>query len=466
MKKNENHLNIVGDSYLSYIAASHLSAEKRDISIIDDPSYRFGEIYGSFISELDKYFMHAWGKDKEIGPLKNIEKYLTPKPLEFSIDHLKICLGQAPFLNIIELLRKVPSFFKGLEEKDKLIKDIVRNSGQFDDAYYNFCRLVGANIFRYKSFQNLLIEDFLAHCPDSFKKIYEVFADAWFTYSKSFNEGDRTKKSLMYLWRTIYQNKLSVKTSEFEVFHLILVMLGPTYQIDQQLFKDDCKKEKGFNTFKGQVLNFTQRFGNVRSIEHSSKNGPMETNQLFILCSTPPEDKVELARIYPGYTSVLLRVKNCKDYDFINDKLYVFGRSGDLGTRMSFWTIHRNNGELWISAKVKKENAYKIEFDLPFVKEKLTRDLAYFYPHKNLRPQFIEKKQGHDFYYQESNWNSFTRVKLARIPVSKKFKIFDANKHRFRKIKNANYFGPLKDGPLGLLSLLMELKDCQKLIPR
>jgi len=466
MKNNKYQLNILGNSYLSYIVASHLIGDELDVTILNDPSFGMGENYGNLISELDKSFFHTWGKDKNLVSLQNLNEYLTPMPVEFRIDDIQVCFGRTPSLNLIEMLRKIPSFFKGLKDKDKLIKDIIINSHQFDESYYNFCHLVGANIFRYKTFQNLVIEDFLVHCPDSIKKIYEVFIENWFENISSMHQKDETKKALMYLWRSVFQNKISIKTSEFEVFHLFLTMLGQTYRIDQDAFKKSCKKNKAIRTYEGEVLDIHQSFGNVRNIHHSSEKEAIDLNQLFIICSGPPENMVEIERLHPGYCSTLLRIKNFAKYQFLQDKVYVYARSCDFGTRMPFWLLYKNNDELWVSANLKKEDASKIDFDIPFIKEKIKNDFNFFYPHKNLDPDFIDQKRGNDFYYQESDWQNFSRTQLAYVPVSKKFKILDKRKHRFVKINNSNYFGPLRNGPLGLLSLLMELKDCHKLVSR
>ena len=294
MKNNKYQLNILGNSYLSYIVASHLIGDELDVTILNDPSFGMGENYGNLISELDKSFFHTWGKDKNLVSLQNLNEYLTPIPVEFRIDDIQVCFGRTPSLNLIEMLRKIPSFFKGLKDKDKLIKDIIINSHQFDGSYYNFCHLVGANIFRYKTFQNLVIEDFLVHCPDSIKKIYEVFIENWFENISSMHQKDETKKALMYLWRSVFQNKISIKTSEFEVFHLFLTMLGQTYRIDQDAFKKSCKKNKAIRTYEGEVLDIHQSFGNVRNIHHSSEKEAIDLNQLFIICSGPPENMFEI----------------------------------------------------------------------------------------------------------------------------------------------------------------------------
>ncbi len=460
----EHNLSIVCHNYLGHILANELSMEGRNIKLIDTPQYNYGDLTSNIISYLDKEFFETWGKDREIKALRDMQPYLSSAPFEFCFDDYRICLGNTPSQNLLEMIRKIPDFLVGYDDLPKLIKELVQNPENFDRSYFEFCHLVAANIFRYKSFQNLLIEDFLIHCPDHLKKLYEVFQETWFKKIRSLDMKEDSKKGLMYLFRSIYQNKISIQTSEFEVFHLFLTLLGPKYSVDNEKVKKDLAHKGGFEVKSNQLSGFDMSWGKVSSIDLDEKKEELETNQIFFLTSYPPEEIMELPRISDAYSNIKFKIENKEDFGFLGRSRYIYSTSHYLGTRMPFVEIYWDKTNIRGNAVLKKQDADKVEFHTSFIKTNLKKLLKNFYPQKELNITCTEFEAGHDFYYLQSDWQNMKREKLAHFPISRKFRLLSEDKNRFIKVKNANYFGPLKDGPLGLLSLLMELKDSEKLI--
>lgn len=454
---------IVGKSYLNYLLGHKILDEEKSIQLIEDEDFGIGENYSCKVFELEKQFLKTWGEDEKLDALKNIEETISNKPIEFAVPGLRILLGRNPSENIGELIRKAPQFFYDeKDQNDKIIKDILKNSELFDLMYNRFCHLVAANIFRYKSFQNLIIEDFLIHCPQHIQTLYKCFLEKWFKISKSLKKENVPLKNLMYLLRANIHNKICLKTSDFEVFHLFLCLLSPRYEINDKQLRSSFNWPKNVEVIKGKVDDLNLRFSKVKTLDVDNKEFP--TKNIFFVTSKGREDKLDIPFKYRTYINLKLTGLKSNNLRFLKEHTYVYGSNEKLGTRFPFWQMKLVGKELVFDMIVEFKNGTKEEFFLKKVKEILAKDLKFIWGDIDINFDDIQATFGNELYYCDGTWQEHKRDELARIPISRKFKVYSAKKNKFIKSSNSYYFGPLKDGPLGLLSLLMELKDSNKLM--
>ena len=126
---------------------------------------------------------------------------------------------------------------------------------------------------------------------------------------------------------------------------------------------------------------------------------------------------------------------------------------------------------MWIAKIFKKkievkmlkrfEKGMKVEFLKEKVVKQVERDWEGIFPKMLDGMESFSMKLGKDLYLEDEDLKKIKNGDEAPFP--KILSLFDVSKmKKNRNLKNVTYFGPLKEGPLGLLSTLMELRDFQE----
>ena len=137
--------------------------------------------------ELEKEFLKAWGKERDIAPLKNLDEYLFKKHVIFVIGDKRVRLGDTPSRNLKELARKFPALYQGRFKE--IVEKILASEASlksFDQAFLSLGKRVSVNCFKYKTLQSIDMNFFLTHCPQNIKELYTLFCSILDTNTDNF----------------------------------------------------------------------------------------------------------------------------------------------------------------------------------------------------------------------------------------------------------------------------------------
>lgn len=457
---------LVGKNYLSLILSLELLEKDMRVLLLDDERINYGTNFSQSFGNLEKSFLTTWGKDKGVGPLINLEKYLKREPVTIYFGKRRVLLGKSPSANLIELARKVPELISN--RNGELFLSPVEEDYQreiFDKGVNSLCKRVGENIFRYKSIQNFDLEDFLTHSPQSLKDLFQIFSENWFLISQSMELKDRKFKNFLYIVRGYYQSRFSFNISKFELFHLLLCLLSPHYQLLSSELVKDLGKVNSKKGGQSKTTNIKDWFFYKRkpwSLELSSYEGVIKPNKISFLGGLPHGMPIEIPPKNNCYISldIVIGLNEELDKEFQNQQ-FIFSSPEKMGTEFPMWIASVYQSRIEVKLLKRYEKGLKAEFLKSKVIKLLDNDWGHIFPNILEGASSFEMKLGKDLYLEDEEVKK--SKKGSEAPFPKNLSFFDVSKmKKNQKLKNVTYFGPLKEGPLGLLSTLMELRDYQE----
>ena len=233
---------ILGNNLLSYIMAIKNIKNERSCIVLDDIKMKFGSLYIEAISDFEKNMLELLGRTLNIDSLKEISNYLSERHITFVIDNTMIRLGRSPYRNLVELARKFPNLFFNQDNNGTDLLNLLQDnklSEEFDFRFNQFLKATSKMTME----DGFKLNQLLTICPKIIKDLFEGCL-RFFNNKGNLNqqlEKYWEHKTLFYMARGYYQNKLGLKMSQEEVFHLFLSMLSPLYDINHELLINDLK---------------------------------------------------------------------------------------------------------------------------------------------------------------------------------------------------------------------------------
>src|SRR5688572_22199063 len=106
MLKNRYQEIIVGMGLMSLVRGLISLKRNRSTLLIDDPRFLGDSYHFHYLSEMEIGALLRLGKLYEIPELLDLKQFLLPAGVEFVTNDLRLRLGQSPFENLREVLRK------------------------------------------------------------------------------------------------------------------------------------------------------------------------------------------------------------------------------------------------------------------------------------------------------------------------------------------------------------------------
>lgn len=463
MIEKELDMALVGKNYLSYLLGLELIDRKQKVLLLDDDRLSYGQLYTDSLPQLEVEFLKTWGSDKDIEPFKNIEKYLKRRSLTFSIGNDLVRLGGRPSHNFSEIIRKMPQILPaGLDIKWPY--ETEQGQKDFDEAFLAFSKRVAQNAFRYKSVQSFNTAVFLAHCPPDIKACFESFEQV---YEKMNTEGYSSyfsELTFFFMARGKFQKKFSMELSRFELFHLFLTLLSPLYELDQESLLEDLETvliSRGGMFKRTRIREWLFHKSKPWSLELASYDGIIHPKNISLLGADPAGLSIRLKN--PGQSYGCVRAK----FKYLNSgsvlwKGEKFLRSTHkmLGTENPLWEIDFGEIELVVKIFVKKLKGSKIEFHHKTILNMLESDI------EEVFPGLWNELESASLDWGPEIWIEGQKGKYkGDIPFPKSVAVTNVKEPMSEEqLNQVYYFGPYKEGPLGLLSSLMEIKDGQQFL--
>ena len=227
MLKNRYQEILVGLNLMSLVRGIISLKRNKTALLINDSRFQAESYQECFISELEILALLRLGKNYEIPELLDLRNFLTPATIEFCMPNLRLKLGQSPFENLREILRKFP------ELVDAADLDVVYAQGEKGLEQILYTEL--------KRYEELCFEskgrpkgvNFEIQGPKWFKSIFANFAEQ---INKDYSESQSLKYcGLLHLLGLVSEEKLKTALTPEELPFYFLRMLSPIYRL-QDLF--------------------------------------------------------------------------------------------------------------------------------------------------------------------------------------------------------------------------------------
>ena len=454
---------LIGNNYLSYLLSFDLLSKNQKVLILDDERMKYGGLFGRQISELERVFLKTWGEDNHLEPFINIDRFVNSQEIHFSVDSIQVSLGKSPYENLLELSRKFPDFF---------IKDDGEFALSFSDEFgselntssLSFCYRMGRNACRFSNLQSLSIDTFLNHCPNSIKELYSLFQK---NVQRMLNEEHEywDYKSFLYGSKSFYQSRMSIASSDIEIFHLFHCLISPSYIINEEKIIEEILpifEQRGGQLKRTHVREWKFYKHSPWSLELASFEGIIHPSRVALLGGLPDKLPLKISPDNKCYKNVVSKISFEGD-SFPKSGIHVLVRNNRIGTDQSL--IILDNSQKQSSAVVQqfvlKRKGQRIEFFEDSLKSWLREDLAFLFPRSNSFKFESEFDFGDEVFIAET----FNFLERTNLHLPKKTRIYDsANPLHRKKLSNVFYFGPYKDAQLGLLTSMVDIKEAQQFL--
>ncbi|MBT3586070.1 MAG: hypothetical protein HN509_14285 [Halobacteriovoraceae bacterium] len=471
MLKKDIDMALIGKSYLSFILSLKLLDQKKNVLLLDDERFQFGSLFANSLGALEKDFLVTWGEDNDIGPLANLENYLVQKPLLFTFENKRLFLGGQPSRNILEIARKLPFLFKELKKGDffEHLGESSHDYGprEFDKSFLDYTKRVGQTLYRYKTNQNTGLNTFMGHCPKDLNEYFQHFCQTVNKGVGEAKEDDKGARCLLYMAQAHFQKRFSLQWSSFELLHLFLSLLSPYYELDQDRLLEDLIpffKRRGGEFKKTYIREWFFHKGKPWSMELASYEGIIHPHKISFLGGSPTGMPLKLAPLAAYYGNII-SVFDCDKEAAakLEGQRIIFCNQNKIGTDFPLWEAEFSNSQLVINYFARQEKGSKIEFYRTQMEKEIRDDLVTIYPHLKDKINLISMNFGQEVLIDDSH--GARRHRPGRVPLPRKVHFRDTSRPgNGSKLSNVYYFGPYKEGPLGLLSSLMEIKDVQQFL--
>lgn len=452
---------LIGHNYLSYLLSFDLLAKNKKVLMLDDERLKYGPLFGRQVCELERAFLKTWGEDSKVSPFINLDRFLTNSSINFHIDNDVVHLGGSPFENFMELCRKFPLFFKR-KGTDVAFTNSKEFKDQINNEFISFCQRVGQNTCRFSSLQSISLETFLNHCPGMIKELFELFKDnVHEIFSKESKHWEY--KTFLYSAKGFYQSRMSLKSTDIELFHLFHSLLSPFYKLKEDKINEELKgifEERGGQLKRTHVREWKFYKESPWSIELASFEGIIHPARVSLLGGIP--EKLPL-KVFPDnkcYKNVTGRISLCEKTE-LDDGVYILAKNERIGTNYALMVMEKSSNDCKIEQYVLKKKGQKIAFFEKDLSQWLKSDIRDLLPAIKSFTEASSFEFGEEVFVAEE-----TRGRIrSGIHLPKRVRIYDtSNPLLKKKLNNVYYFGPYKDSHLGLFSTLVDIKEAQQFL--
>lgn len=457
---------LVGHNFITFLLSLGLIERGKKVLVLDDNRFNYGEFFTNSLTALDLQFLKAWGNESNLAPLKNLDDYISPETLTFYVGKKQVILGDRPVTNFRELCRKFPHLFFN-EKTDEHLFSSEQEQLEFNGQYYDFCQKMTNAFFLDQKTKNLS-QVFEQSLPLDLKNRFQFFFNHFNETQSDLDVSSVSEfKSLIFMTRGFFQNRLSPTGSRSELMHLFFSLISPYYKLDHEKLIDDLKKdylEKGGEFKKLNLSDLKFHKGIVQSFELDSFEGVVKPKKMAFIGGHPIGLPIKLKTNSSSYNCLNVSIEfNSEVPDLLKNKKCLFTSPLKMGTDRPFWEVNfGTHGAIFNVIQALREGS-KVEFIEQRVLSLLLADLKYLYPEFEFKIEKVELKYTLDVFIQDRDYSAHKQTE-----TSLKHRIVDVLEDSapmlFSRLKNVLYFGPYNENALGTFSSLVEIKKWKKTI--
>jgi len=437
---------IIGQSYLSFIYGIELLEKGHSVLLLDDDRLSFGNLYNYGLTAMDLSFFSSWAKDRGLQQYQE-SRFFRQRPYVLHWSGTRILLGASPWENLRELYRKIPDIFNFQET----FSEPIEAKEEINADFSRLCHRLGVNGFRFKGLEDFNFDYVMSQCPGSIKALF-------LNFKKGLKSDDRSA-SFLYFARALFHKRLARKHSELEIFHFFLCLLSPHFL----LVGDELEEVLG--------LEFTRRGGHLKktrvrewkfykslpwSMELASFEGIIHPKKIAFLGARTEGLPLKVRHSGRKFSGISFSV-SCSDQRLIEHigSWHFWAAVKKMGTDFPLWRLQIGDGVIEGLYLYREKKGSKLSFYQSHMQELLFDELEQWLPGVRERLGSAKFEPSNEVYLDQSLMQSASP--MARLD---KVSLFDYSRPvSLTKLKNVDYYGPLKGSPLGLFGQLLELNE-------
>lgn len=247
VKKDVDFL-IRGGDLISMVFAMGLLRKRQEVLFYNErPSEgRFQNIHTW--GDLEIRHLELLGEKIDSKALKEIRNYCQPVQYIYAITGQRLKLGQNAWKNFFNLYRRCPKWFDLSKSPHFDPRSLLKEDFEekFNQEFERGINRVAENCFRYRQLENLTSSLFETHMPDFFIRLADglvhLFREEKVEGVNLYKMSLAERKFLAGI-RFFYQQHLDLEWGKVEVYHLLLSLLAPRYELDEAKLMDVLQKE-------------------------------------------------------------------------------------------------------------------------------------------------------------------------------------------------------------------------------
>jgi hypothetical protein len=450
---------IIGNDLPAFIYGLKLLRKNKTVQIINDNEVSYPNFFMNILGSIEISMIENMGRSNSVKTLENINKYLMPKEIIFSIDDKKLLTGSGPDSVLVELFRKLPFLFNSssiVKDYSRLLVDKACCS-KLNQDFEHYNNLLGKQLSLYSSRQSYTLKIISENCPKLLYDLFVLFSDIAAGNVKITDTEMACFKSLLSSLKLIFQNEFSFNNNDFELFHLVNCLLTKNYIINHDALLNDLNNEfinSGGKFIKGKITNWKPLKRKVWELE-IAKASSLSSLNLIVAGDWPDHYPVHFKKNPHYFSAVTVCAVNSVS---LNNYTYIINNTSDNnlnfpisiyevnGTRINATYFTRSGGECNANSG---EHLYVEQFN-----NDICNLFASNYNQIRISNVINNGKIKGDFSH-----NKFLS-KLRKIRFEKKSSIYFQQLHeRKKKSKYLSYLGPLDKRGSGGIFLLGIIKD-------
>ncbi len=331
MLKNRYDQILVGMNVLSLIRGLISCKRSDSVLLIHDKRFHTESYSSSFISELEIHALHRIGKLYEIPELVDLRPFLTPAKQEFTSTQIRISLGQSPFENLKELLRKFPD----LCPQEDL--DLVFQAGENGFNDFLLEELKRFEFFSYDlRFKNKKTS-FEFQGPQWFRNIYTQFEKK---ITNQYRVPSDLRFSLfMHLAGVAFEDKIKSNFSSDEISFYFLKLLSPVYRLQDFFLMNQLKRRflQCGGDFKESIVQYWQLYKNkFENLLLASFEGVITGKRVLFFSHFPVDVPFQISSNFSFYRKTQLTYVNATSSPYQPHQIIYFSEDHQLGSERPF----------------------------------------------------------------------------------------------------------------------------------
>lgn len=234
MLKNRYQEIIIGMGLMSLVRGLVSCKRSRSTLLIDDPRFQADSYNYHYLSEMEVCSLLRIGSQYEIPELIDLKQFLVPSSVELITNNVRLRLGNSPFVNLVELLRKYSELLDP-SDLDLVYKETPESFNSYFleelQRYESSCHEASG---RNKNFR------FELHGPKWFKTIYAKFAEL---VNREFAQSKDLKYTgLIHLLGLSAEEKLKTYLPPEEIPFYFFRLLSPIYRLQDYFLLTQLKR--------------------------------------------------------------------------------------------------------------------------------------------------------------------------------------------------------------------------------
>lgn len=452
---------LVGHNFITFLLSIGLLNRGKKVLVLDDDRFNYGDFFTSSLTLLDVEYLRSWGEMSDLTPLKNIDQYLSPSSVYFSIGKKQIVLGDTPMRNYRELCRKFPHLFLNEKSGSLAFENEIQD---YNNSYNDFCAKVTRSIFLEKN-SGKISKIFETSIPVGLQGHFQFFF-SHFANKESMTEVERAEfNALIFMTRGFFQSRLSTTGSRSEIMHLFFSLISPYFKLDhERLIRDlqSVHQNAGGEFKKLNLADLKFQSGLVKSFELESFEGLIKPKKMAFIGGYPVGLPIKLKTSSASYNclNVTLTFKHPVSA-LLDSKKVLFSSPMKIGTDRPFWEVNFEGNTAVFNLIMAKREGTKIEFIEDRILKILEEDLAYLYPEYHFEVVEKDMRFTLDVFIEDKDFEAYRRqdngIRQNLVQV-----LEDSAPLLFSRLKNVLYFGPYNEDALGTFSSLIEIKKWQE----